>query len=110
MLGFLNEHLTQFYITKGLMGLLGVVLYMTHLQRAMPRAKCRGQRWRYYTLLAYAVLTTSASGEQLAQQAEVNWRNVAGLWVAALLVISAVISIRHDHRLGDPCGYHRPSS
>lgn len=96
---FPQEYSTEFFLVKGVIALISTLLLLLHMNRIWTRLAqqaTRGQRLRYGTLLAFSVLVTGASAEQVTQDAAVSARNVGSLIVTVLLVITAIVSIRED--------------
>lgn len=89
-------HAHEFYVTKGVVGVAAVALYIAHMSAVWAGLKNNAQRLRYVCLLYGAVLVTSASAEQVKQEAEVNWRNVGGLGFILLLLLTVVVSMLKD--------------
>lgn len=98
---FPQEYAEQFYVAKALLGLVSVILLLIHMNQTwdalLHRSKL-SQRLRYLTLLAFSVLVTGASLEQLNDDATVNYRNLGGMAVTLLLIVAAGYSIRDDRR------------
>lgn len=101
---FPQEYATQFYYAKGILSLTATVLLICHMSHTWDQVHTWGRRLRYFSLLYFSALITYASVEQVRQQALVDWRNVGALVGMALLIITAVVSIRED---ADPPGRDR---
>lgn len=86
----------EFFIAKGLIGLLSTILLIGHMIQTWDSAEDLGRRMRYYALLFTSFLLTSASYEQVYDDAVVNWRNVGGMFAAILILAAAVISMWQD--------------
>lgn len=84
---------TAFYVIKGLVALLGTLLLLAHMEHEWRESMTWGRRMRYFTLLAYAIVQTTASVEQVTEQAPINFRNVLGMVAAGVLVAAMVVSI-----------------
>lgn len=93
MLDFLNTHNTAFYWIKGVLATAGVILLHMHMKQA--RKEVSFGRWlRYLCLMYFAILIAGASIEQLADMAEVNYRNMGAMVGMVLLVFTMIVSIR----------------
>lgn len=88
----------EFYLVKGFLGVVAVVLYLAHMTMVFGRLRDRDQQLRYLCLLGMALLITSASAEQVRESADVNWRNVGALGMVVLLIVTAAVSIVADKR------------
>lgn len=86
----------EFYVIKGVLSLIATVLLVTHMSMTWHRVETPGRRWRYYALLAFALLLTSSTIEQVNDDAIVSYRNLGALVAAGLLLIAMVVSIRED--------------
>lgn len=86
----------EFYVVKGVVGLIAVCLYLYHMTIVWPGLKNLAQQMRYLCLLAGAVLTTSASVEQVREGVLVNWRNVGGMGFVILLLVTVLVSLAMD--------------
>lgn len=93
---FPQDYAAEFYYTKGLVALVATVLVVVHMSQTWPQVRTRGQQLRYLTLLAFSVLLTGSSVEQVHQGALVNYRNLGGLVVAVMILVAMVVSIRED--------------
>ena len=96
---FPQEYATAFYVIKGMCALLSTTLLLYHMTQVWPYLRSNatiGQRMRYYSLLAFSILVTGASGEQVQDGALVNYRNLGSLIVTIMLIVAMVISIRED--------------
>lgn len=95
---FPQEYAETFYITKGLVALVAVVLLLIHMQAVWGDHMTWGRRLRYLAPLYFAVLLTSATVEQVHETAPVNYRNLGGLLGALLLIATALVSMREQRR------------
>lgn len=96
---FPQQHADLFFVIKGVIALISTLLLLLHMNRAwgrLSRESTLAQRLRYYALLAFSVLTTGASAEQLHQGVEVNYRNLGALIVTSLLAIAAGTSLYEE--------------
>ena len=87
-----------FYVTKGLVGVVAVVLMLVHMSRAWPSIAGTDQRLRYLALLMATMLIASGSTAQLAEGVPVSGRNVGGLLLGVLIIVAMVVSIRQGRR------------
>lgn len=94
---WLQAHSHDFYVTKGLVSVVAVVLIVVHMMKAFEESMLLGQRLRYLALLFLAALVAAASSEQIRQDVPVNGRNVGGL-VGAVFVIAAMVVSIHEAR------------
>lgn len=95
---FPQEHAHTFYLVKGCLGVLAVLLLLFHMTMTDWDAMTWGQRLRYLALLFAAVLITYASAEQAAIGIRVDYRNVGGMVLILLIVGAMIVSIHDDHR------------
>jgi hypothetical protein len=86
----------EFFIMKGLIGLLATVLIIVHMVRTWHEPLSLGRRLRYYALLLMSTLITTGSYEQIHDSASVNIRNVMGIAGAALIAVAAVVSLMEE--------------
>lgn len=93
---FPQEQAHVFYIVKGCLALLSTVLLLFHMSRTWDLVVTRGQRFRYYSLLSFSVLVTTATLEQLEQDAVVNYRNLGTLLCIVGLLVAVSVSIWDD--------------
>lgn len=101
---------TEFYAIKGILGLIATVLLVFHMMREWRRTRCLSQRMRFISLLAFSVLITGASVEQIQQHALINYRNLGACICILWLVVAIVVSLVHDTHDAGCHRYHRPSS
>ena len=100
----------EFFIVKGVIGIVATVLYLVHMAKVWPTLVYLDQQLRYLCLLSGAVLVTSASVEQVQDDALVNWRHLGAMVFVTLLLLAAVLSIVLDRvrqnrgRSSDPLG------
>lgn len=87
-----------FYVVKGVLGLLATVMLIVHMSHTWDRMVSLGQRLRYITLLAFSILVTGATLEQLQQDAGVNYRNLGAMVCVLLLVGAMLASLDEDVR------------
>ena len=90
---------------KGLIALVSVLLLLWHMTQAWCCVRSIGQKLRYLTLLAYAILVAGASLEQLHEGAMLSYRHLGSVFVTSLLVVAATVSLReargeHNHPVG----------
>lgn len=95
---FPQNHAHDFYIAKGILGVVAVCLIIWHMCRTWPNVTTSGQRLRYIALLMVTVLIASGSTAQLDEGVPVSGRNVGGLLAAVLVIVAMVVSIRQDRR------------
>ena len=97
---FIDPHLSphQFYVVKGVVGLLGSILYLVHMNVVWPTLVTWGRRLRYLGLLAGSMLLTYASAEQITEQVPVDSRNRLGMLYGLLLLATAAVSLYEDRR------------
>lgn len=95
---FPQRYAHAFYVTKGLIAVVAVLLTLLHMSRAWPTVTNSGQRLRYIALLMVTVLIASGSTAQIDEGAPVAGRNVGGLLAAVLVVVAMLVSIRQDRR------------
>lgn len=100
-----------FYLIKGILGLLGTMLVLYHTNHAwdfVVRHGTYGQRWRYISLLAWMILVTGASAQQLHENAPIQSRNIGSLFVTIFTIIAMIISINEGRKKTDPFppGHH----
>lgn len=84
----------EFYVLKGVLGLVGTSLLLFHMARTWNYTAGLGQRLRYFTLFYVSVLITVASVEQAQQGAIVNYRNLGALGFTVLLIVTSAVSLR----------------
>lgn len=100
---FPQNYAHDFYVAKGIIGVIAVILLLWHMSRSWDRFDPEGgigQRLRYLTLFYFAVLATSASVEQIKQNVVVNYRSLGAIGGATLLVVTAVVSLSESSRKG----------
>jgi hypothetical protein len=90
---------------KGLIALASVLLLLWHMTQAWCCVRTFGQKLRYLTLLAYAILVAGASLEQLNEGIVLSYRHLGSVAVTSMLVVAAVVSLRetrdgHNHPIG----------
>lgn len=98
---FPQEFAPQFYMLKGLLAVAATVLLLVHMTRRWPVLLSEhrlGKRMRYLTLLAYAVLVTGASVEQVHDGSLVSYRNLGSAIVSILLLVTIIISMREERQ------------
>lgn len=96
---FPQDEAGPFFVFKGLLALVSTVLLLVHMTRQwsrLQRTQTLGKRMRYITLLAYSVLVTGASAEQVSEGTLVSYRHLGSVVVAVLLLVTVVISMRED--------------
>jgi hypothetical protein len=93
---FPQQYAHQFFVAKGLVGLLAVVLLVWHMARTWPTTLSTGQRLRYLALLIGATATGSASTSQFNDDLPVTGANVAGFIFAVFVVVAMVASLLED--------------
>lgn len=81
-------------LAKGAFAMIGVILLLWHMNREWVRINELDWRLRYLTLLAYGVLQTGASTEQLTDQVELEWRHLGGFVVSVLFLVASAVSLR----------------
>lgn len=94
---FPQDQAAPFFIAKGLIALLSTVLLLFHMTKEwgrMQEESTRGQRMRYITLLAFSVLVTGGSAEQVTEETLVSYRHLGAAVVALLLLVTVIISMR----------------
>lgn len=95
---FPQEQAHLFYMVKGTLALVAVVMLIVHMTHTWHTVVRLGQRLRYLTLLAFAVLAASSTLEQLEQGALVNYRNLATMLCVLLLILAMTASLNDDVR------------
>lgn len=97
---YVEPHLTPhgFYVAKGVVGLVGTVLYLIHMNLVWHTLTTWGRRLRYLALLAGSMLLTYASAEQVHDHAMVDPRNRLAMLYGLLLLAAAVVSLVEDRR------------
>jgi len=90
---------------KGAVSIISVVLLIVHMLHGWPGKMSRGQRSRYYTLLAFAVLIAGSTLEQLQEGQPLSYRHLGSAVVSTMLVISMLISI-HENKCDVPDHRH----
>lgn len=93
---FPQDYAHLFYVAKGFLALVATVMLIVHMTRTWDYVTTLGQRMRYLTLLALSVLITSATIEQLQQDAPVNYRNLGTLVCVLMLIGAMAQSLRED--------------
>lgn len=86
----------QFYIAKGLIAVVAVVLLIVHMQMSWPLIKKWGQRLRYLTLAAFAMNVAYASTDQTFDNLEVRGPYISAMFCILLLVATMIVSIWED--------------
>jgi len=107
---FPQEYAEEFFIVKGLFALVSTLMLLYHMNQMwnyMSHNMPRGQQLRYYSLLAFSVLTTGSTAEQLQEGALVNYRNLGALIVVILLIVAMAQSIKEQRTRGDDVEDHR---
>jgi hypothetical protein len=95
---FPDQYSHAFYVTKGIVGVVAVILILIHMSRAWPNVGTSGQRLRYIALLMVTILIASGSTAQLDEGVPVSGRNIGALLAALLVIAAMVVSIRQDRR------------
>src|SRR5690349_13749092 len=91
---FPQQYAPQFYLTKGIIGVVAVLAILVHMSRAWPSIGSTAQRLRYLLLLGFVVVVCAASTAQYDASAPVTGRNVAGFILALLTIPVAILSMR----------------
>lgn len=86
-----------FFITKGILGVAGVLALVVHMNRSWSTLDPEGgigQRLRFITLFYFAVLIVAASYDQVrAGVVHISLNNVGGFGGAILLIVTGLVSI-----------------
>lgn len=85
-----------FFFLTGFLGLAATVLLVVHMGHTWHKIKKVSQRLMYYSLLAFSMIVTSASIEQIHDDSSVNWHDVATFLATILLAIACISSIVAD--------------
>lgn len=95
---FPQDRAHDFYVVKGLLATLAVILILVHMASTWRHITNTGQRLRYLALLVLVTAVASGSTEQLATNVPVSGRNIVGCLGAVLVIVAMVVSIRDDRR------------
>lgn len=87
----------QFYVAKGLIALLGVILLVIHMTLSVSLMRGWGQPLRYLTLAAFAGNVAFASIDQRLSDLKIRGPYLTALICVVLLVITMIVSIIEDH-------------
>jgi hypothetical protein len=100
---FPQEYANVLFAGKAMLGVIAVILLITHMNQHWCCISSLAQRMRYITLLAYAVLVTGGSAEQVAEAELVSYRHLGSVLVTLLLVVAMTLSLleRHNHPKSD---------
>lgn len=96
---FPQEYAPEFYMIKGLLGLIATLMLIYHMKITWDHVLHHGtfgQQLRYYTLLAISILIAGGSAEQYKEAAVVNYRNLGAILVVCMLIVAMIVSIRED--------------
>lgn len=85
-----------FYISKGLLAMLGVVLLIWHMASSWDDIAKLGQRLRYITLLWFASTITQASVHQIQVHRPIELSSILTFVGCVLLVITMIVSIKES--------------
>lgn len=100
-LPWLQDVSKEFYLVQGLVALSATLMLLWHMNVAWDTIRDLDQQLRYITLLAFAVVLTAGSAEQVNQNVGVYWRNLGSIAVAVLLIVTMVVSVRAVRRRRD---------
>ncbi len=95
---FPQQYSHEFYVAKGLVGLVAVVLLIVHMSQSWERTGGTGQRLRYLALLVGTVSASSASTTQFADDFPVLGLNLAGFLFVLVVALAAAVSLIEDAR------------
>lgn len=95
---FPQEYAEEFYIAKGMLGLLATLLVLVHMSTAWAEAMTLGRRLRYFALLYASILLAGSSAEQVSDAALVSYRNLGGMGLSVVIIVAMVVSIVESHR------------
>jgi hypothetical protein len=99
---FPQQYAVEFFVSKGLLAMVAVLLYLHHMMNVWTRIPDAPQRMRYLSLFYFACYVTFASVEQAQSEDEVTWQHFGAYLGAILLIATSVVSIRHDRTLRLP--------
>lgn len=94
-----DEAMPEIIWVKGILTLVGAMLFMWHLHTMWPcmRTDKRGKRLRYLTLLMAALVSTYRSVDQVqAHDYVFRYPDVWTLAFAVLLIVASVVSLREE--------------
>lgn len=94
---FPQQYAHEFYVVKGCVGLVAVVLLLVHMSRAWNHIDTTDQRLRYLALMVGTVTTGSASTSQFTDDLPVQGVNIAGLLFVVVVSLAMTVSINADH-------------
>lgn len=95
---FPQEHAELFYICKGILAVVAVVMLVSHMMHTWDNVTGLGQRLRYFALLGLTALVAFASAEQVHESVTVSYRNLGGFAAICLVIVAMWFSIREDFR------------
>lgn len=96
---WLQAHAHQYYVAKGLLSGVGVVLIIAHMIQVWnDEMMLLGQRLRYLSLFFFASLIAATSADQAQVADQVTTRNLGGGVGSILVVIAMIVSIREARR------------
>lgn len=93
---FPQQYAHTFYVVKGLIAVIAVILTVVHMSQTWVNVTTTGQRLRYLALLMVTTLIASGSTAQIDEGVPVSGRNVGALVAAVLVIVAMVVSIRQD--------------
>lgn len=99
-LNFPQEYATEFYLVKGMVGMMASGLLIFHMDRAWGHMTSGAQMGRYLMLLFGTIVAGAGSVSQISHHDEVRLQNIGGLefliGVCAVMVYS-IIDDRRKH-------------
>lgn len=97
---FPQEYAHLYFVAKGVVALIATLLLIIHMNLTWDHVTHHGtpgQRLRYYTLLAFSVLVSGSTLEQIREDSPVSYRHLAVMFVMIALIIAMVVSIKEDY-------------
>lgn len=86
------------FIVKGFVALITTILLIIHTIKVWDTPVSLGRRLRYYALLGWCFLATTATVEQLHERVSFETRNVGAAVMIAISFAAAVVSLYEDRQ------------
>lgn len=88
-----------FYLVKGTLGLVALVLVVWHMSHTWDKVTTygtKGQVLRYICLLLYTAVVCGSTVEQIHLKNEIHYINLANFVVITVTIIAMLVSITED--------------